>query len=247
MQTTPAQTLMLWIITAHLFIAIVAYEWLPATYRGGWILIIGLLVLGAFVNIGAALIIGLIAFLAVAVYFMFDLAGQTHIERQLLLLFIIPMAPLFLSAVRYNIGNALKRFKAIQSYEKNYRHDIFPLSSLQHFKHEFHKLLRISGTQTYFIYDIQISNAVLIQEMLGEDIWKQTQNKILNILSKSHQCGDVNYHFIDGDLNEIASIVIPAETTDKLPDYIEELKQLPSVKLKVDKQLHTVPVIQEQS
>ena len=41
MQTTPAQTLMLWIITAHLFIAIVAYEWLPATYRGGWILIIG--------------------------------------------------------------------------------------------------------------------------------------------------------------------------------------------------------------
>ena len=128
MQTTPAKTLMLWIITAHLFIAIVAYEWLPATYRGGWILIIGLLVLGAFVNIGAALIIGLIAFLAVAVYFMFDLAGQTHIERQLLLLFIIPMVPLFLSAVRHNIANALKRFKAIQSYEKNYRHDIFPLS-----------------------------------------------------------------------------------------------------------------------
>ena len=32
---------------------IVAYEWLPASYKGNWIFLILLLVAGAFLNIGA--------------------------------------------------------------------------------------------------------------------------------------------------------------------------------------------------
>ncbi|MDB0199719.1 hypothetical protein CTY68_21670, partial [Acinetobacter baumannii] len=102
-QKHPGRTLVLWIIAAHLFMGMVAYEWLPVSFRGSWIFILLLLISGAFLEVGLSLIVGLVAFIGVAVYFLLDLGAQTHIERQLLLLFIIPLIPLFLSAVRHNI------------------------------------------------------------------------------------------------------------------------------------------------
>ncbi len=84
-----------------------------------------------------SLIVGLVAFIGVAVYFLLDLGAQTHIERQLLLLFIIPLIPLFLSAVRHNIEINVQKYRDIQSYDRNYRRDIFPLSALKYFQRSF--------------------------------------------------------------------------------------------------------------
>lgn len=55
MQKNPAPALILWTITAQIFMGIVAYEyeWLPTCYRGSWIFLILLLIAGAFLNIGA--------------------------------------------------------------------------------------------------------------------------------------------------------------------------------------------------
>lgn len=89
MQKNPAPALVLWIIAAQVFMGIVAYEWLPASYRGSWIFLLMLLISGAFLNIGSALQVGLIAFISMTVYFSLDLANQTYIERQLLLLFVM--------------------------------------------------------------------------------------------------------------------------------------------------------------
>ncbi len=40
-QKHPGRTLILWIIAAHLFMGMVAYEWLPVSFRGSWIFILG--------------------------------------------------------------------------------------------------------------------------------------------------------------------------------------------------------------
>ncbi len=109
MQNNPAPALILWIVSSQLFMGVVAYEWLPATYRGSWVFLVILLIVGAFLNVGLALVLGLIAFISMAIYFSLDLANQTYIERQLLLLFVIPIAPIFMSAIRHNIQNALRR------------------------------------------------------------------------------------------------------------------------------------------
>ena len=53
MQNNTASALILWTIAAQIFMGIVAYEWLPASYRSSWIFLILLLVAGAFLNIGA--------------------------------------------------------------------------------------------------------------------------------------------------------------------------------------------------
>ena len=241
MQQKLAPTLILWIILAQIFMGIVAYEWLPETYRGGWILLLLLVMSGVLLNIGMALILGLVAFLSIAVYFSFDLTNQSYIERQLLLLFVIPIAPIFLSAIRHNIQNALRTYRAIQSYDRNYQHDILPLTALNHFQVELRKLLKLTHKDHYTVYTTHINNALLIREMLGEDVWKKTQNQIMTILSTDHD--NVIYHFINEQLSEIKSIVIhenkPADDQTS-PQFIQELQALSVLKLKIEHHMETL-------
>jgi len=240
MQQKLAPTLVLWIILAQIFMGIVAYEWLPETYRGSWILLLLLVMSGVFLNIGMALILGLVAFLSIAVYFSFDLTNQSYIERQLLLLFVIPIAPIFLSAIRHNIQNALRTYRAIQSYDRNYQHDILPLTALNHFQVELRKLLKLTHKDHYTVYTTHINNALLIREMLGEDVWKKTQNQIMTILCTDHD--NVIYHFINEQLSEIKSIVIhenkPADDQTP-PQFIQELQALSVLKLKIEHHMET--------
>ena len=246
MQRNPAPALVLWIILAQIFMGIVAYEWLPATYRGSWIFLLLLLISGAFLNIGMALLLGLVAFVGMAVYFSFDLTNQTYIERQLLLLFVIPITPIFLSAIRHNIQNALKSYLAILSYDRNYQHDILPLTALNHFQIELRKLLKLTHKDHYTVYTTHINNALLIREMLGEDVWKETQNQIMAILSTDND--NVIYHFINEQLSEIKSIVIhenkPADDQTS-PQFIQELQALSVLKLKIEHHTETLPPAME--
>ena len=241
MQQKLAPTLILWIILAQIFMGIVAYEWLPETYRGSWILLLLLVMSGVLLNIGMALILGLVAFLSIAVYFSFDLTNQSYIERQLLLLFVIPIAPIFLSAIRHNIQNALRTYRAIQSYDRNYQHDILPLTALNHFQVELRKLLKLTHKDHYTVYTTHINNALLIREMLGEDVWKKTQNQIMTILCTDHD--NVIYHFINEQLSEIKSIVIhenkPADDQTP-PQFIQELQALSVLKLKIEHHMETL-------
>ena len=246
MQQKLAPTLVLWIILAQIFMGIVAYEWLPVTYRGGWILLLLLVMSGVFLNIGMALILGLVTFLSMTVYFSFDLTNQSYIERQLLLLFVIPIAPIFLSAIRHNIQNALRTYRAIQSYDRHYQHDILPLTALNHFQVELRKLLKLTHKDHYTVYTTHINNALLIREMLGEDVWKKTQNQIMTILSTDHD--NVIYHFINEQLSEIKSIVIhenkPADEQTP-PQIIQELQALSVLKLKIEHHTETLPPAME--
>ena len=241
MQQKLAPTLILWIILAQIFMGIVAYEWLPETYRGSWILLLLLVMSGVLLNIGMALILGLVAFLSMTVYFSFDLTNQSYIERQLLLLFVIPIAPIFLSAIRHNIQNALRTYRAIQSYDRHYQHDILPLTALNHFQVELRKLLKLTHKDHYTVYTTHINNALLIREMLGEDVWKKTQNQIMTILCTDHD--NVIYHFINEQLSEIKSIVIhenkPADDQTS-PQFIQELQALSALKLKIEHHMETL-------
>ena len=241
MQQKLASTLVLWIILAQIFMGIVAYEWLPVTYLGSWILLLLLVMSGVFLNIGKALILCLVAFLSIAVYFSFDLTNQNYIERQLLLLFVIPIAPIFLSAIRHNIQNALRTYRAIQSYDRNYQHDILPLTALNHFQVELRKLLKLTHKDHYTVYTTHINNALLIREMLGEDVWKKTQNQIMTILCTDHD--NVIYHFINEQLSEIKSIVIHENKhadEQTPPQFIQELQALSVLKLKIEHHMETL-------
>lgn len=126
-------------------------------------------------------------------------------------------------------------YRAIQSYDRNYQHDILPLTALKHFQDQLKKLLQLTHKDHYEVISIQITNTVLIREMLGEDIWKETQNKIMTILSTE---GDsIIYHFINEELSEIKSIVIHENQMDEqhpTPHFLQQLQELSVLKLKVE-------------
>ena len=145
------------------------------------------------------------------------------------------MAPIFMSAVRHNIQNALKTYRDIQSYDRNYQHDILPLTALNHFQVELRKLLKLTQKDHYKVFSIHITNTVLIREMLGEDIWKETQNKIMEILSSDQD--SVIYHFISEELSEIRSIVIHENKSDddlSSPLFVQRLQELSVLKLQIE-------------
>ncbi len=81
--------------------------------------------------------------------------------------------------------------------------------------------------------------------MLGEDIWKETQNKIMSILSNDHN--NVIYHFINEELSQIKSIVIHQDQLTEgfaEPEFIEKLKSLTVLKLQiVDRTEYLTPQI----
>jgi hypothetical protein len=81
--------------------------------------------------------------------------------------------------------------------------------------------------------------------MLGEDIWKETQNKIMEILTTDQD--SVIYHFISEELSEIRSIVIHENKSDddlSAPLFVQRLQELSVLKLQIDHQNECVaPII----
>ncbi len=182
---------------------------------------------------------GLLAFIGVSVYFLLDLGAQTHIERQLLLLFYSSYSS-FLSAVRHNIEINVQKYRDIQSYDRNYRRDIFPLSALKYFQRSFFKLLDHHNVQDYEVFVISILNRSLIKEMLGDDVWKTTQNEMITILSQ-HQPNEIVFQFADDDLENIYSIVIRQQKTDEEPDFIKKLREIMTLRLEVEYKVIVIP------
>lgn len=233
MKNHHVQTIFYWIILTIVFTGIVGYEWLPSGYRGSWLFILALIILGGFLRFSTALIVGIFAFIAVAIYFLLDLKISITLHRQILLLFIVIFAPLFLSAVRHNLLSTYKDNKVQDKFIKAYRKGILPFSNWEDFQTEFSKTNEYSALPHYEIIVCTIKNYALIIEMLGSDEWIQIQNKILLALQQKSDAAI--YHFSNETLSEISSIVIRSTASEtELPLYIQELKQLQNIHLEIE-------------
>lgn len=239
MQYRYVHTVIYWIILAIFFIGVVGYEWLPTGYRGSWLFVLALVISGAFVRFTTAILIGLGAFFAVSIYFLFDLTSFSHIERQILLLFTVAFAPLSLSAVRYNLISTHQANQAIQHFNFGYSNEVLPLQSWEHMTTELFKMLPFLSIDYYEIVHIQIKNQQLIAEMLGDAVWKDTQNEILKLLREKSD-GAI-YHFANNNLNEIRSIIIRNNPgPENLPLFITALKQIESLEIEYDYTLRDI-------
>lgn len=236
MKSHHIQTVLYWIILAIAFIGIVGYEWLPSSYRGGWLFVLTLMISGALVRFGTAILIGVIAFFCVSVYFLFDLSSMLNIQRQILLLFTVMFAPLFLSAVRYNLYSTKQESSDAAAFISNYNTDLLPLRAWQNTSQEVLKVLPFLSLNYYEIIHIKITNVVLIQEMLGEHEWLVRKNKIIQVLATKNE-GAV-YHFASENLDEIRSIVFRQNASqEQAPLFLEALKNIDSLQFDIHSQL----------
>ncbi|OTG78482.1 hypothetical protein B9T33_14290 [Acinetobacter sp. ANC 5054] len=245
MQFKHVQTVLYWVILAVFFLGIVAYEWLPVGYRGSWLFVLALIIAGGFVRFSTAIFIGLAAFFSISIYFLFDLNSFNHIERQILLLFIVFFAPLFLSAVRYNLIASDKSQKSIKNFSTGYSNDVLPMNTWEHMMAELLKMLPFLTLKNYEVINIEIKNQQLISEMLGEDVWKNIQNKILDLLRQ--KTDGVIYNFANDDLTQIRSVIFRNNpSSENMPQFIHVLKSVESIELQIDYVLRDIPAsIQE--
>lgn len=91
---------------------------------------------------------------------------------------------------------------------------IFSLSALWNISSVAFKLLDHHNVQDYEVFAIKILNRSLIKEMLGDDVWKTTQNEMIKILSQ-HQPNEIVFQFADDDLENIYSIMIRQQKLNK--------------------------------
>lgn len=240
MKSHHIQTILYWIILAMAFIGIVGYEWLPSSYRGSWLFVLVLIISGAFIRFGTAILIGIFAFFSVSIYFLFDLSSMVNIQRQILLLFTVTFAPLFLSAVRYNLFSTQQESTDTAAFVSNYHNEILPMQAWKNTSQEVLKVLPFLSLNHYEIIYIKITNVVLIQEMLGEHEWLVRKNQILKVLATKNEAAV--YHFASENLDEIRSIVFRQNAVENQePMFIQALKEIESLKLDIQYQLIETP------
>lgn len=56
--------------------------------------------------------------------------------------------------------------------------------------------------------------------MLGDDVWKTTQNEMIKILSQ-HETNEIVFQFADDDLENIYSIMIRQQKTEEDPVFLK--------------------------
>ncbi|EPK9852887.1 Uncharacterised protein [Acinetobacter baumannii] len=76
--------------------------------------------------------------------------------------------------------------------------------------------------------------------MLGDDVWKTTQNEMIKILSQ-HEPNEIVFQFADDDLENIYSIMIRQQKTEEDPVFLKKLKEITTLRLEVEYKIVPLP------
>lgn len=204
---------------------------MPAYLRGEWIFYLLLVGLGAFLYIGRALLLGLAAFIATAFFLFYRMHLGDSVDQLVLIMFMTPIAPLWLSAVRHNLNLRRQANSAYLEFNHRSNLQILNIDAYADFQQRLISLCNRFGVDAYSEIKIDILNDQLIAEMLGEHVWRKTRIRILEIL-RAH-ADDAIFHFSDDQLTFIHSICPHPADTDIEPAYIAELRQIVELKLRV--------------
>lgn len=225
-------------IMTVIYLGLISYEWLSTGFRGSWVLIILMVLLGAFLRFSVAFIIGILSFVLVIIYLLFDFNNFIfNIGRQLLLLFILPFAPLFLSAFRDILSSINKTDKILDSYRLYLSNNVLPIGTFKSTEQQIHKLLKYQKIDAYETLHIKIGNHQLLRDMLNVDEWKAVQNQIIEIVHQEH--GSSVLYFTYARMYFIKIIIIHVAEQNATPQILEQLYQIPNLKLQVEEKYFT--------
>ncbi|MDP1539388.1 MAG: hypothetical protein Q8L72_01885 [Moraxellaceae bacterium] len=228
--TTPLRrkTIIGWLLTTTFFIGLVAYEWLPMHLRGAWVFFIALIMAGAFLKVSSAIALGLIAFLTAALHFYYKLSSGVYIEHLILLLFISPLAPIGLSAIRHNLNLRTNASNSLLIFKHKIEREIIPVQLLETFiKSQLHLLNRsdIAACHSKIIgIEISLQNIEEIKELLGTTEWTETRSKVL-LMIESYICN--GFHaFGDESLEKITLINIDDGSSNYSDQITKKLNEI---------------------
>ena len=222
-----------------LFIGLVGYAWLRTELVGSWVLFIALILLGRFFNLLQASIIAIFTFIIVFIYILFDIQSNTFdMSIKLLQLFILPVAPLFLS-IYYEIMSSNKLTdRSLDAYRKHLIHKILPISAYTHTHAQIQQMFDQKLIESYAEIHIEITNHELLRDMLQVNEFKIIQQNIIDVLNIDY--GLPHFYFADARLSILRMIMIIDQDLSKLQQLSEKIKDINLIKTKISIITHGV-------
>ncbi|MCK4081587.1 MULTISPECIES: hypothetical protein [Acinetobacter] len=222
-----------------IFIGLIGYEWLRAELVGSWALFIALLLLGRFLNLVQAVILSVLIFLLFFIYLLFDIQDTNFdTSTKILQLFILPIAPLFLSIYYEIMSTNQETDNLLDAYRKNLTYSILPIGSYQYNHLQFQRMLSLNMIQNYAEIRVDITNHELLRDMLQVDEFKAVQQKIFDVLETQRTLP--HFYFTDTRLSIIRIIIITDGDFSKVKELAEQLRVLDLLKMQITINTHTV-------
>jgi len=222
-----------------IFIGLIGYEWLRAELVGSWALFIALLLLGRFLNLVQAVILSVLIFLLFFIYLLFDIQNTNFdTSTKILQLFILPIAPLFLSIYYEIMSTNQETDNLLDAYRKNLTYSILPIGSCQYNHLQFQRMLSLNMIQNYAEIRVDITNHELLRDMLQVDEFKAVQQKIFDVLETQRTLP--HFYFTDTRLSIIRIIIITDGDFSKVKELAEQLRVLDLLKMQITINTHTV-------
>lgn len=214
-------------------IGLLGCEWIPDYLRGGWIFYCLLVISGVFLYISQALVLGLLTFVGLAFYLFYKLQLGQPAEKQTLMLFLAPMAPIWLSAIKHNLKLVrTSRYTLIAALQKS-KLQLLNLEAYEDFQHRIASLCRGANAISYFEVIIYVKNQALIANMLGDQSWQEIRIRMVDILAATRD--EPVFHFANEEMTYLRSIhlALPLDFHEDLP-FIGELRQISGLKIEVE-------------
>ncbi|MDP1539402.1 MAG: hypothetical protein Q8L72_01955 [Moraxellaceae bacterium] len=231
------KTIIGWLLATTFFLGLIAYEWIPSYLRGGWIFFVGMVMIGAFLKVTYAILVGLVFFLGASVYFLFKLNSGVSIDNQVLLLLMTPFAPIGFSAVLHNLDLRKNASHSLVVFKQKIEHEIIPLQLLDTFLQS--QLTLLCRPDISLCYarltsiEITIKNAREIEDLLGSDEWLNIRSKVLLYIEK---CIANGFHvFGDIELDKLVLVNVDSGSSEITEQFIKNIKEISSLKTEISR------------
>lgn len=215
-----------WLIAGLVGMGVLGFELMPAGNRGLWLFLIVLLVLGAFLPIWLAVGLGVLTFGVFAVYIALVSELRNLSGAELLALFYLPLAPVWLAAFRIVLAQTDGLVRFARTFRRRHaalidpEHEEMTTLMLRRIFPRIAARWRATGTGGTLSV-VAVDNDRLARDLLGDEAWRNRRAATIRAIREARPgswlfLDDVRAdRFIlvdDGDADIAADVMAAAES-----------------------------------
>lgn len=223
-----------WLLAGLAGMGLLGFELMPAGNRGLWLFLVLMLALGVFLPLWLAIGLGILTFAVFAIYIALVSEVRNLSGAQLLALFFLPLAPVWLAAFR----RSLTQVDDLVSFARSFRHRHASLIDPEHDAMTLHLLRRLfpnvvarwhatGGRGRVIVVAVEGDRAA--RDLLGDDAWRARRLKVIAAIQETRP--GALFFMDDGRPDRFVLLDDEAEGT--AADLLAAVVAVPGVKAQV--------------
>ncbi len=210
------------------------FELMPAGNRGLWMFVVLMLALGVILPLWLAIALGILTFAVFAIYIALVSEIGNLTGAELLALFYLPLAPVWLSAFR----RSLTQVDDLVGFARSFRHRHASLIDPEHDAMTLHLLRRLfptiiarwraHGMRGQLIV-VALEGDRPARDLLGDDAWRARRMKIIGAIQETRP--GALFFMDDGRPDRF--VLLDDEDAQAVPALLDAVLAVPGVKARV--------------